>query len=307
MTTTIRLPKMPYALMCAFSFALALGGCGLNPQNDKAGTVQPPAPKPSPKDDVTKSYVQTGTLNLITTNQELAAVKNNWLAIDGFGTKSTYKFQYSFNSGANDTFKLLSLERKTTGKACRSIPETTATLSSKYGIAALDLLTKASLIPDTDYVLELSVGATGCLDVDVRQNVIAWAVAGGKASQPRLANLCKGRLAEAAFLPNYNTMTVFLAGQKVPFINPQNYCGNSIDSFQKIQCVASGPGFPGDSTVSCQAQTDSAAYTFEVQSLAQSATAKITCTKNGSKIATEEFKSCRPMVLDLGQFEQFEP
>lgn len=303
MRTTIGLPQVASALVCALSLALSLGGCGLNPQNDKTGTLQPPAPKPSPKEDVTKSYAQTGSLNLITTNQELAAVKSNWLAIDGFGTKSTYKFQYSFNSGANDTFKLLRLERKTTGTACRSIPETTATLSSKYGIAALDLLTKASLIPDTDYVLELSVATTGCLDVDIRQNVVAWAVAGGKASEPRLANLCKGRLAEAAFLPNYNTMTVFLAGQKVPFINPQNYCGNSIDSFRKIQCAASGLGFPGDSTVSCQAQTDSAAYTFEVQSLAQSATAKITCTKNGTKIATEEFKSCRPMVLDLGQFE----
>lgn len=302
MRTTIGLPQVASALVCALS--LALGGCGLNPQNDKTGTLQPPAPKPSPKEDVTKSYAQTGSLNLITTNQELAAVKSNWLAIDGFGTKSTYKFQYSFNSGANDTFKLLRLERKTTARGgCQSIPETTATLTSKYGIAALDLLTKTSLIPDTDYVLELSIGATGCLDVDIRQNVVAWAVAGGKASDPRLANLCKGRLADAAFLPNYNMMTVFLAGQKVPFIDPQNYCGNSIGSFRKIQCGESGLGFPGDSTVSCQAQTDSAAYTFEVQSLAQSATAKITCTKNGTKIATEEFKSCRPMVLDLGQFE----
>lgn len=302
MKTIIGCPKVASFLMCAVGFTLALGGCGLNPQNDKAGTVQSPAPKPSPKEDVTKSYVQTGTLNLVTANQELAAVKNNWLAIDGFGTKSTYKFQYSFNSGANDTFKLLSLERKTKGKACRSIPETTATLSSKYGITKVDLLTKASLIPDTDYMLELSIGATGCLDVDIRQNVVAWAVTGGKASEPRIANHCKGRLAEATFLPNYNLMTVFLDGQKVPFVDPQNYCGSSISSFRKIECSEAGPGIPGDSVVNCQAQTDSSTLAFEVRTVAQAATATITCSENGAKVTTEEFKSCRPLVVDFNQF-----
>ncbi len=303
------------ALACAMillTCAAMLSGCEISGQHDPILPPPPPAPKPGPK-DVTKNYVQSGTLNLIATNQELAVVKSNWLAIDGFGTKSTYNFHYTFNSGPNNTFQLLSLERKTKARGgCKNVPETSATLSSKYGVATLDVVTKASLIPDTDYTLDLSIGATGCLDLDVAQNVIAWAAAGGRAAEPRLAALCTAPLAEAAFLPGYNVMTVLVAGQKEPFIDPHHYCGNRLETVRRVQCDSTISGSPMAGVVRCQAQTDSASFGSEVQLIAgtsataKKATAKISCTKNGTKIATEEFANCRGLVLDLTQFGQFE-
>jgi hypothetical protein len=284
-----------------FFLAVALFSCRGNLDSKYQG----PVPGPSAGEnsaDIARDYSENAVLEVVETNQLLNEVKDNSVSITGTGTKSTYKINYSFNSAANQSFMVIETSES---KNC-SAGQTKMVLKNRDGKTGVNISTKYSLIPNTEYILEVTI-ANSCPEMNAKFNLLAWI--GSATGEPRKALVCESlHLGQTYFFDRINVMSVFTSViGKEKFLSMDTYCG---ESFQlgTVTCTRKEfdlrTGAP-PAGVTCSANQGVDQRSFEVSFNHDTRTAKITCTSSGVDTFTGDFQACDLLIKDYSPFKRF--
>ena len=272
-------------------FVLALSACrGILDSKNPPPAIKPPGER---SEDVLSNYVETSAINFLQTNQKLNEVKKNLISIKGTGTKSTYKIKYSFNSGAFTSFKIL----ETTATTNCSGHQEKMVLNNSNESRDINILGSYSIVSNTDYTLEVSIG-NSCKELSASFDMVAWL--GNPLVDPFKALICQSnQIGQTVFFEHINIISLFTTVvSKEKFISMNTFCGESFRG-SEIECT-----YLKD-RVGCVAVRDAERRSFTIDFSNERNSAQIVCKNAEVETFVGSFFSCEEIIADYNPYKNF--
>lgn len=275
----------------------ALAGCGKFRAQPGLGL---PLGERDKVKDLSTDYEQIVELNVAHTGDQLKNVKSNEVSLRGSGPESTYKVRYKFNSRNDTSFNVLIQSKRVSNCAGLDLKWTLVGEGLSKPITTLD---RVELKPDKEYMLEAATEKSGCKELELTVNVIAWS--GRPQVKPAIAIACdSNQSGRTHIVTNYNLATVYTArtGDK-KFVSPYDYCG---EEFTGADFKCSGTLNFGDaldratySAVSCDANKGWESRNFALTLRSDDQSATLVCRKNGvESYKDSSLRSCNTEIID---------
>lgn len=279
--------------------ALVLIGLGAACGRSSDPVVSIPNPPPS-SGGLSRDYMAAANLNFAAVGQPLEGFSRNVLTIKGTGKKSTYKYEYRFNSGDADSFKVLTTSRSTKQIECGALPDADLSLIGPEGARDVSIINKLTIRPHADYILEIS-NTQDCARLELTFDVVPWIGSAAAIADPRLSRVCRNTAGDEFQFFNINLVSGYKQGTR--YTGLDMFCGERFSgTSMNCQGISTKPldnfqfFFP---KVACDASTGADNRSSLTEFDLDAHTGKITCSKNGTVFAEQTLQACYETVLDF--------